>query len=75
MTLQDIRAGRCYVVKAIASKNEALVSKILSLGIVPGENIELMHKAPLGDPMQFKAGSTYVSIRRADSIYVEVESV
>ncbi|MCP5209404.1 MAG: ferrous iron transport protein A [Hahellaceae bacterium] len=75
MTLQDIKAGHSYVVKTIASADEALVSKILALGIVPGEKVELMHKAPLGDPMQVKAGSTYVSIRRADGIYVEVDRI
>ena len=75
MTLQDIIKGKQYTIRNIATLDQALLSKVLALGIVPGEQIELMHKAPLGDPMQLKVGSTYISIRRKDGQFVEVESI
>ena len=75
MNLQDIQRGKQYIIREIASLDKALTSKILALGIIPGECIELMHKAPLGDPMQIKTGSTYISIRRKDGQYVEVEAI
>lgn len=74
MTLQDIQSGNSYVVKGISTLDQSLISKILALGIVPGEKVELMHRAPLGDPMQVRAGSTYISIRRADGRFVEIEN-
>lgn len=73
MTLQDIKAGKRYHIQSINSDDLALVSKILALGIVPGETIELMHRAPMGDPIQVKAGATYVSIRRRDGQYIGVQ--
>ena len=64
-----------YVIRNIASVDQALVSKILALGMIPGEQVQLLHNAPLGDPMQIKAGSTYISIRRKDSQFIEIESL
>lgn len=75
MTLQDIIRGKQYIIQSIATLDQALTSKILALGIIPGECIELMHKAPLGDPMQIKVGATYISIRRKDGQFVEVEAI
>ena len=64
-----------YVIRNIASVDQALVSKILALGMIPGEQVQLLHNAPLGDPMQIRAGSTYISIRRKDSQFIEIESL
>lgn len=75
MNLQQIQQGKQYIIRSIASLDQALTSKILALGMIPGECIELMHKAPLGDPMQIKAGSTYISIRRKDGQFIEVDAV
>lgn len=75
MTLQDIKRGQRYLIQSIATLDQALASKILALGMIPGESIELMHNAPLGDPMQIKAGSTYISIRRKDGQYIEVNAI
>lgn len=75
MTLQHMIQNKQYVIRNIASVDQALVSKILALGMIPGEQVQLLHNAPLGDPMQIKAGSTYISIRRKDSQFIEIESL
>ena len=75
MTLQNITKNKQYIIRNIASLDQALVSKILALGMIPGERVQLMHNAPLGDPMQIKAGSSYISIRRKDGQFVEVEAI
>lgn len=73
MTLQDIKPGTQYFIRAINTLDQALTSKILALGMIPGEQVELMHKAPLGDPMQLKVGSTYISIRKKDGQFVDID--
>jgi len=75
MTLQHMIQNKQYVIRNIASVDQALVSKILALGMIPGEQVQLLHNAPLGDPMQIRAGSTYISIRRKDSQFIEIESL
>lgn len=73
MTLANMQRGQRYFIHQINCEDQALVSKILALGMIPGETIELLHHAPLGDPMQIKAGATYISIRKKDGCFVEVE--
>lgn len=75
MTLENIKRGQRYLIHSISTLDQALASKILALGMIPGECIELMHNAPLGDPMQIKAGSTYISIRKKDGQFIEVEAI
>ena len=75
MTLEKMVRGKQYIIRNIESLDQSLVSKILSLGMIPGELVELMHNAPLGDPMQIKAGSTYISIRRKDGQFINIEAV
>ena len=75
MTLTNMQRGKRYLIRHINSEDQALISKILALGMVPGETIELLHHAPLGDPMQIKAGATYISIRKKDGLFVEVDTV
>lgn len=75
MTLINMQRGKQYIIRQIASLDQALTSKLLALGIIPGECVELLHLAPLGDPMQIKAGSTYISIRKHDGQFIEIDSV
>ena len=49
--------------------------RYLSLGLLPGTNLELLRAAPLGCPLQIKVGSTLLSIRKAEAAELVVEVV
>ncbi len=72
MTLKDLKPGERGRVIGLKQDNPSLVSRMMALGIVPGEEVEVLRHAPLGDPMQIKAGSTYISVRRCDSELIDV---
>ena len=72
MTLSDLKPGQKGLVTDVKSNNLALISRVMALGIVPGEEIELLRHAPLGDPLQIKAGATYISVRKADSGFISI---
>lgn len=72
MTLSDLKPGQKGLVTDMKSTNLALISRVMALGIVPGEEIELLRHAPLGDPLQIKAGATYISVRKADSGFINI---
>ena len=57
-TLLDLKPGDSAIVEEISHDDSSLLSRIIALGIIPGELIQVVRKAPLGDPMQIKAGST-----------------
>ncbi|NVJ59414.1 MAG: ferrous iron transport protein A [Gammaproteobacteria bacterium] len=74
MTLKDLKPGQKGVVDSLSNGDPSLISRIMALGIIPGEELEVLRKAPLGDPMQVKAGTTYISIRKADSQLINIVS-
>lgn len=71
--LTSAEIGNRYVVLDIASDPPELRSRLYALGIIPGSALEVLHFAPLGDPMQVKVGGSYVSIRRSEARIITVE--
>lgn len=51
---------------------EDLVQRLLCMGMIQGETVEYLRKAPLGDPMIFRVGGTRLSLRHADAARVQV---
>jgi len=72
MTLRELKPGQTATVEGLKDAHPSLISRIIALGIVPGERIEMLRHAPLGDPMQIKAGSTTISVRKADSDLITI---
>jgi ferrous iron transport protein A len=52
----------------------AVVRRLMELGLVPGTPVELIRRAPLGDPYELRVRGTHLSIRRseADNVHVEL---
>ena len=74
MTLADMSpAGRCRVLGA-APENRDFQSRLYALGLFPGAIVDILHVAPLGDPLQIRVGHTLLSIRRQEARLVEVEA-
>ncbi len=47
--------------------------RLLDMGLVPGAEIEVIRKAPLGDPIDFKVKDYHLSFRRAEAEMIQVE--
>ncbi len=47
--------------------------RLLELGLVPGTEVELVGRAPLGDPLAFRVRGAVVTLRVADASRVQVE--
>ncbi|MFC3034714.1 ferrous iron transport protein A [Pseudoalteromonas fenneropenaei] len=73
MTLSELKPNQAAIISAITHPDAALVSRILALGIVPGEVLKVLNIAPMGCPMQVLVGDTFVSIRRADAAHIELQ--
>ena len=75
-TLDKLIAQQKGHVINVNSKNPEVQGRLLTLGLYPGVQIEILRRAPLGDPLQVRAGSTLLSIRlhEAEGIDVEVSA-
>jgi ferrous iron transport protein A len=52
---------------------DALIQRLMEMGILEGEPIEILGFAPLGDPLEVRLGDYRLSLRRAEAARVEVE--
>ena len=73
ITLACAQSGESCVVLEIATGSAERKHRLYGLGITPGITLEVMRFAPLGDPMQLKVGSSFISIRRAEAAMIKVE--
>ncbi|VUD67578.1 Fe(2+) transport protein A [Thalassocella blandensis] len=51
------------------------LSRLLSMGVVPGALALVLRRAPLGDPLQVRVEGTLLSIRKQDAHQIQVEPV
>jgi Fe2+ transport system protein FeoA len=47
----------------------------MSMGLLPDQEIRLVHKAPLGDPIAIEFNGCQISVRLQDASHVEVEPI
>lgn len=71
--LCDLKPGKMGVVKKIAAQGK-LKRKILEMGIISGDKVEVKGVAPMGDPIEVVVKDYKLSLRKneAASIWVEV---
>jgi Fe2+ transport system protein FeoA len=48
--------------------------RLLEMGFVPGVEVSLVKRAPLGDPLELRLRGYHVSLRRAEARRVELTS-
>jgi len=63
--------GRVYEVAAVVGA-DALARRLASAGVWPGTRLELIARAPFGDPMLFRLHGYRLALRRAEADRIEV---
>jgi len=74
LTLSQAEPGDQLTVIAIDASHADISERLCALGIFPGADLEVLRRAPLGDPLQVKAGRTLISIRRQEALAITVSS-
>ena len=71
-TLDQLQVGqRCRV--AGIQGDDALVQRLLEMGLLEGEEIEVTNVAPLGDPMEIRLRDYSLSLRRREAARIVIE--
>jgi len=71
-TLNQLRQGQRARVVSVAGE-DGIVQRLLEMGLVDGEEIEVLGFAPLGDPMEILLRDYRLSLRRHEAAGVTVE--
>jgi len=72
--LSRAKVGRIY--RVVRVEGAGLVKRrILDLGLLPGLEIKVIRKAPLGDPIEIIAKGNPISIRKTEAEKIILEEV
>jgi ferrous iron transport protein A len=61
--------GRIVSVQA----DDALGQRLLEMGLLEGDDVEVLALAPMGGPMEVRLGDYRLSLRRSEAARVEVQ--
>ena len=70
MTLLDLNKGEKAIINDI--ETEKLPLKLIEMGCLPGNEIELIQLAPFNDPMYLSVNGCRLSIRRDTAQYISI---
>lgn len=73
-TLGDVRVGSCARVRHV-SGDRRVRRRLLEMGLLPGTDVRVVRRAPMGDPIELRLRGYSLSIRQADATGIEVEAV
>lgn len=70
MTLSELHPGQRAIIEEFGAYMPPI--KLLELGCLPGNPVEMVHVAPLNDPIYFNINGSHLAIRRAVADQIQV---
>ncbi len=61
-------------IKSIGDLGE-LKTRLMEMGVLCGEVVQVVRIAPLGDPMEIRIGSDHLALRKEEADKIEVEVI
>ena len=74
MTLLDLQSGEIGIIAKVKGRG-AFRKRIIEMGFVSGKTVEVIKKAPLKDPIEYKIMGYNVSLRSSEARLIEVVRV
>ena len=72
-TLAHLKRGEKGIITDVSSVHIPL--KLLEMGCLPGNEVELVQLAPFQDPMYLNINGTHLAIRKETAIHVLIDKI
>lgn len=72
-TVADLKRGQKGIIKDFA--DGLLPIKLLELGCLPGNEVELVQIAPLNDPIYINVNGSHIAIRRTTAQQIALDII
>ncbi|TRX36715.1 FeoA family protein [Flavobacterium restrictum] len=72
-TIHSLKKGEKAIIKDFDI--DAVPLKLLEMGCLPGNQVELLQIAPFGDPLYLNVNGSHVAIRIETARQIEVEKI
>lgn len=73
VTVADLKYGQKGIIKEFA--DDTLPIKLLEMGCLPGNEVELIQIAPLKDPLYVNINGSHIAIRKSTAARIALEIV
>lgn len=70
-TILDLKKGQRGIIKDFLAENIPL--KLLEMGCLPGNEVELVQVAPFKDPLYLNINGSHLAIRKETAVQIEIE--
>jgi ferrous iron transport protein A len=71
VSLDQLRLGQCATIAGVAG-GDAIVQRLLEMGLLEGEDVEVLALGPFGDPLEIRLRDYRLSLRRSEAARVAV---
>jgi ferrous iron transport protein A len=73
-SLANLKPGQKATITAIDGQ-DALSQRLMEMGLIPGQEVQLLGIAPWGDPLEIWLQSYRLSVRKAEARRVLVQDI
>ena len=73
LTIASLKKGQKAIIGEMTSQDIPL--KLLEMGCLPGNHVELIQIAPFKDPVYLNINDTFLSIRRETAKLIHIELI
>lgn len=70
-TIADLKKGERGIISDVSSEDIPL--KLLEMGCLPGNEVELLQVAPFADPMYLNINGSHLAIRKETAALIFIE--
>ena len=72
-TIADLKRGQRGIIKSFSA--ELVPLKLLEMGCLPGNEVELVQIAPFRDPLYLNINGSHLAIRKDTAANIEIEII
>jgi len=70
--LSELDPGESAIVREMSGDPDA-VRRLMDLGVIRGTTVDMVRRAPLGDPLEVRVRGFMLTLRRAEAEHITVE--
>ncbi|WP_339746117.1 ferrous iron transport protein A [uncultured Rubinisphaera sp.] len=69
--LNELREGELAIIESVDG-TDSIAMRLMEMGLLPEEPIEMIGRAPLGDPLEYRVSGCQISLRKVEASRVSV---
>lgn len=73
LTVAHLKRGQKGIIKEFSVDNVPL--KLLEMGCLPGNPVELVQMAPFSDPLYININGSHLAIRKETALHIEIDLI